>query len=81
MPPTNLTEAIEMGFFGNAECRPANPIKEYKPLPVMKIEAALRSARAFHLAIDALPVGKDIRVRLAVHLGTHIASLEALRHG
>lgn len=69
-----------MGYFGNAECRPVSPIEDYKPLPIMKIEAALRSARAFHLAIDALPVGKDIRARLCSHLTAHIKALEALRH-
>lgn len=39
---------------------------------------AIATAKAFAAAVDALPVGKDIRTRLLGHLDAHIASLEAL---
>ena len=39
---------------------------------------ALASAEAFRLAIDALPVGRDIRSRLAAHLDAHIATIRAI---
>lgn len=49
------------------------------PTPIPEALApALATARSFAVAIDALPVGKDIRTRLRDHLDRHIAVLEAL---
>jgi hypothetical protein len=42
------------------------------------IPGAIATARAFGAAIDALPVGKDIRARLHARLEAHVATLEAL---
>ena len=39
---------------------------------------AIATARAFGAAIDALPVGRDIRNRLHARLDAHIDSLQAL---
>lgn len=39
---------------------------------------AVATARALATAIDALPIGKDIRGRLRAHLDEHIAALERL---
>lgn len=39
----------------------------------------LGTAQAFRLAIEALPVGKDIRGRLIAHLDAHIAAIEVLK--
>ena len=51
-----------------------------RPVPKERdLTAALASARAFRVAIDALPVGKDIRTRLLAHLDEHIAAIEAIR--
>lgn len=49
--------------------------------PACALTEVLASAKAFGLAIDALPVGKDIRARLTMHLEAHIAALEVLRYG
>ncbi len=46
--------------------------------PVAARPALLETARAFRIAIDALPVGKDIRTRLLTHIDAHIAAIEAL---
>lgn len=40
-----------------------------------RVEAAIATAESFRAAIDALPVGRDIRNRLIAHLGAHIAAL------
>lgn len=37
-----------------------------------------RELYAFRLALDALPVGRDIRARILVHLDAHIAAIDAL---
>lgn len=54
-----------------------------QPDPVLQAQLsdAVASANAFQLAIDALPVGKDIRARLGSHLTAHLKTLEAMRHG
>lgn len=44
----------------------------------LPISPVLEQARAFHLAIQALPVGKDIRNRLTLSLDAHIAALSNL---
>lgn len=51
---------------------PRNREPKLKPLS----RDFLVSAQAFHLAISALPVGKDIRARLTLALDTHIADLK-----
>lgn len=42
-------------------------------------EPLLNTARALRIAVDALPVGRDIRVRLLAHIDAHIAAIEALQ--
>ena len=44
----------------------------------LPISPVLEQARAFHLAIQALPVGKYIRNRLTLSLDAHIAALSNL---
>jgi hypothetical protein len=39
---------------------------------------AIATAETLGAAVDALPVGKDIRVRLRAHLDAHIVTLRAL---
>lgn len=51
------------------------------PKPVLPDEhraPLLATARAFRIAVEALPVGKDIRNRLIAHVDAHIAAIEAL---
>lgn len=53
-------------------------LKRALELNPFTIPQAVATARTFGAAIDALPVGKDIRGRLQVHLTAHVATLEAL---
>jgi hypothetical protein len=53
---------------------------EPEPEPEVQpnVSPAMESAKALLVAIDALPVGKDIRNRLNGHVTAHIADIEAL---
>jgi hypothetical protein len=62
-------------YHAEAERRALQRAIETNPFTIPQ---AIATARAFAAAIDALPVGRDIRQRLAAHLDEHIASLEAL---
>lgn len=42
------------------------------------LSGVIASAQAFRVAIDALPVGRDIRNRLLAHLDAHVAAIHAL---
>lgn len=47
--------------------------------PSESVEPLIATAQAFRMAVDALPVGKDIRNRLMAHIDAHIAAIEALQ--
>ncbi|WP_294108951.1 hypothetical protein [Sphingomonas sp.] len=44
-----------------------------------EVDQILMTAHAFRIAVDALPVGKDIRGRLLAHVDAHITAIEALQ--
>jgi hypothetical protein len=64
--------------YAEAERRALQRAIETNPFTIPQ---AIATAEAFGIAIDALPVGKDIRTRLKSHLDAHIATLQALVDG
>jgi hypothetical protein len=66
----------------NGHSTPVRTLRpEMTPAQPGQVEAVLASAQMFRVAIDALPVGKDIRTRLNVHLDAHINLCRALSEG